>query len=82
MTAVDRMLTNPSKSDFWGTCLAKIEDEVTSQQYHTWFDSIQYSKIDNNTLYLTVANSFNADWVKKHYHQPPPPPCRYNATYI
>lgn len=68
MTSVDNLLTKSGANDFWSSCLSRIESEVTSQQFHTWFDSLKYNKIENNTLYLTAEGSFIAEWIQKNYH--------------
>ncbi len=68
MPAVDKMLTNVSESGFWGQCLTKIQEEITSQQYHTWFSSLKSIKTENNTLYLSVEGSFIADWIQSNYY--------------
>ncbi|MGL1935728.1 MAG: chromosomal replication initiator protein DnaA [Fibrobacterales bacterium] len=68
MPSVDKMLIDVCQEDFWGSCLSKIEQEVTAQQYHTWFDSLKFIKIEQNTLFLSVEGSFIADWIQSNYH--------------
>ncbi len=52
----------------WGQCLARLEDELSPQQYNTWIRPLQAEMIDG-TLRLLSPNRFVQDWVSEHFRE-------------
>ncbi len=52
----------------WGQCLARLEDELTPQQYNTWIRPLQV-EVDGNTLCLLSPNRFVQDWVTDRFRE-------------
>jgi len=50
----------------WGQCLARLEDELTPQQYNTWIRPLQV-ELDGNNLRLLSPNRFVQDWVTDRF---------------
>jgi chromosomal replication initiator protein len=50
----------------WGQCLARLEDELSPQQYNTWIRPLQ-AEIADNTLRLLSPNRFVQDWVTERF---------------
>ncbi len=53
-------------SDLWQRCLAKLEEELTSQQYNTWIRPLAANEKDGQ-LQLGAPNRFVLDWVRDKY---------------
>ena len=51
----------------WSQCLARLEDELSPQQYNTWIRPLQAELTDNNTLRLLSPNRFVQDWVTERF---------------
>ncbi len=52
----------------WGQCLARLEDELTPQQYNTWIRPLQ-AEMDGGVLRLLSPNRFVQDWVSDHFRE-------------
>ena len=50
----------------WPECLAKLKEELPSQQYNTWLRPLQ-GECTDQTLYLYAPNKFVLDWVKEKF---------------
>ena len=50
----------------WGQCLARLEDELTPQQYNTWIRPLQV-EMSGDTLRLLSPNRFVQDWVTDRF---------------
>lgn len=50
----------------WAQCLARLEDELSPQQYNTWIRPLQVELV-GNTLRLLSPNRFVQDWVKDRF---------------
>lgn len=53
-------------SDLWQRCLARLEAELTSQQYNTWIRPLAANDTDGQ-LQLGAPNRFVLDWVRDKY---------------
>jgi len=51
-----------SFSEIWQHCLARLEGELTSQQFNTWIRPLQVME-DSSQLRLLAPNRFVLDWV-------------------
>jgi chromosomal replication initiator protein len=52
----------------WQGCLAKIQSQVTSLSYKTWFQPIIPLKLDGKEITVQVPSQFFYDWVDQHYN--------------
>jgi len=61
------MRVSPDK--LWGECLALIKENVTAQQYKTWFAPIVFESYDEKTkaLLVQVASPFVTEYLEENY---------------
>ncbi|MDP1766021.1 MAG: chromosomal replication initiator protein DnaA [Methylotenera sp.] len=52
--------------NFWPTCLSRLEQELSTQQFNTWIKPL-YAEIDGNTVRLVAPNRFVMQWVKERF---------------
>lgn len=52
--------------NFWPTCLSRLEQELSSQQFNTWIKPL-YAEIEGNTVRLVAPNRFVMQWVKERF---------------
>jgi len=50
----------------WSQCLARLEDELSPQQFNTWIRPLQ-AELNENTLRLLAPNRFVQDWVTERF---------------
>ncbi len=53
--------------EIWTKCLAFIEDNISAQNYKTWFEPIKPIKLQNNVLSIQVPSKFFYEWLEEHY---------------
>ena len=51
----------------WNGCLEIVKDNVSPQNFKTWFDPIKPIKINNNVLTIQVPSQFFYEWIEEHY---------------
>jgi chromosomal replication initiator protein len=51
----------------WNKCLKIIKDNVSGQNFKTWFEPIKPVKIENNVLTIEVPSQFFYEWLEEHY---------------
>ncbi len=51
----------------WQNCLKLIKDNVTSQNFKTWFEPIKPVKLENTILTIEVPSQFVYEWLEEHY---------------
>ncbi len=51
----------------WDNCLQLIKDNVSPQNYKTWFEPIKPIKLDNKVLTIEVPSQFVYEWLEEHY---------------
>ena len=56
-----------SYEDVWNNCLTIIRDNVTAQNFKTWFKPIKAVAIEDKTLTIQVPSQFCFEWLEKHY---------------
>jgi chromosomal replication initiator protein len=56
-----------SHEKVWENCLKLIRDNVTQQNFKTWFDPIKSIKLENNVLTIEVPSQFVYEWLEEHY---------------
>ncbi|MEE9595435.1 MAG: chromosomal replication initiator protein DnaA [Acidiferrobacterales bacterium] len=55
-----------TQSSLWSTCLTRLEQELSAQQFNTWIRPLQAVK-EEHTLRLLAPNRFVMDWVKERF---------------
>ena len=56
-----------SYEDVWNNCLTIIRDNVTTQNFKTWFKPIKAVALQDKTLTIQVPSQFCFEWLEKHY---------------
>src|SRR5436190_20971659 len=51
----------------WKKCLQIIRDNVTPQNFKTWFEPIKAVKLDGKVLTIEVPSQFFYEWLEEHY---------------
>jgi chromosomal replication initiator protein len=59
----------PEKSyqEVWNNCLSIIRDNVTAQNFKTWFKPIKAVKLDDKILTVQVPSQFFYEWLESNY---------------
>ncbi|MCC5916739.1 MAG: chromosomal replication initiator protein DnaA [Cryomorphaceae bacterium] len=53
--------------EVWKRCLDFIQDNISVQNYKTWFEPIKPIKLQNNVLSIQVPSKFFYEWLEEHY---------------
>ena len=53
--------------NFWQTCSAKLEQELTPQQYSAWIKPLAPLDFEDGCLRIAAPNRFKLDWVKTQF---------------
>ncbi|NEX63599.1 chromosomal replication initiator protein DnaA [Noviherbaspirillum galbum] len=53
--------------DFWQTCSAMLEQELTPQQYSAWIKPLAPLDFEDGRLRIAAPNRFKLDWVKAQF---------------
>ena len=61
------MSQQQAAGSFWQGVLSQIRDRVTEQQFDTWFKTVEPTSCSEDTIELTVPNSFSREWLRKKY---------------
>ncbi|MBK9283497.1 MAG: chromosomal replication initiator protein DnaA [Sphingobacteriaceae bacterium] len=51
----------------WNGCLEIIKDNVSQQNFKTWFEPIKPIKLNNSVLTIQVPSQFFYEWIEEHY---------------
>ena len=54
-------------SNIWEKALHSIREQVTAENYSTYFRPLQFKGFENGQCHLEVTDSFFGDWVRSHY---------------
>ena len=59
----------PEKSyqEIWNNCLTIIQDNVTTQNFKTWFKPIKAVALEGKTLTIEVPSQFFHEWLEDNY---------------
>ena len=59
----------PEKSyqEIWNNCLTIIQDNVTTQNFKTWFKPIKAVALEDKTLIIEVPSQFFHEWLEDNY---------------
>jgi chromosomal replication initiator protein len=63
----DHKMQEKSHQDVWNNCLTIIRDNVTAQNFKTWFKPIKAVTLEDKTLTIQVPSQFCFEWLEKHY---------------
>jgi chromosomal replication initiator protein len=53
--------------NFWQTCSAQLELELTPQQYSAWIKPLVALDYEDGKLRIAAPNRFKLDWVKSQF---------------
>lgn len=53
--------------DFWGRFLGLISGKLDSRAFEAWIKPISFSRLENDTLFINVPDSFFKDWLEDNY---------------
>ncbi len=53
--------------EIWNNCLSIIRDNVTIQNFKTWFKPIKAVKLENMVLTVQVPSQFFYEWIENNY---------------
>lgn len=53
--------------DFWQTCSAQLEQELTPQQFSAWIKPLAPLDFEDGRLRIAAPNRFKLDWVKTQF---------------
>jgi len=51
----------------WNKCLKIVKDNVSGQNFKTWFEPIKAVKLENQILTIEVPSQFFYEWLEEHY---------------
>jgi chromosomal replication initiator protein len=51
----------------WENCIKVIRDNVSPQNFKTWFEPIKPIKLENSVLTIEVPSQFVYEWLEEHY---------------
>lgn len=54
-------------NNFWQTCSAKLEQELTPQQFSAWIKPLAPIDFEDGRLRIAAPNRFKLDWVKAQF---------------
>ena len=60
-------MTKKSYQEVWNNCLSIIRDNVTAQNFKTWFKPIKAVKLDDKILTVQVPSQFFYEWLENNY---------------
>ena len=60
-------MPNTDCQEIWDNCLSIIRDNVTSQNFKTWFKPIKAVKLNNKILTIQVPSQFFYEWLENNY---------------
>ena len=60
-------MSEKSYQEVWNNCLSIIRDNVTAQNFKTWFKPINAIKLDDKILTVQVPSQFFYEWLENNY---------------
>lgn len=61
------MMKEKTAEQVWNGCLEIIKDNVSQQNFKTWFEPIKPIKLNNSVLTIQVPSQFFYEWIEEHY---------------
>ena len=53
----------------WRQVLSLVSEQVTHEQFSTWFNNVELLKLDSGSVEIGVANRFIKEWLLGHYRE-------------
>ena len=53
--------------EFWQTCVSRLQQELTPQQFSAWIKSLAPLDFEDGRLRIAAPNRFKLDWVKTQF---------------
>ena len=60
-------MSEKSYQEVWNNCLTIIKDNITAQNFKTWFKPIKVVSLENKILTIQVPTQFCYEYLEKHY---------------
>ena len=60
-------MTQKNHQEIWANCLNIIKDNISHQNFKTWFKPILPIKIKENILTIQVPSQFFYEWLEENY---------------
>ena len=60
-------MSEKSYQEVWNNCLSIIKDNVTPQNFKTWFKPIKAVALDQKILTIQVPSQFFYEWLENNY---------------
>ena len=54
-------------NQLWERALCNLKTQLSSENYSTWLEPVQFGGIDSENIVLRIPNRFFADWISAHY---------------
>ncbi len=61
------MMKEKTAEQIWMNCLEIVKDNVSAQNFKTWFEPVKAIKINNSVLTIQVPSQFFYEWLEEHY---------------
>lgn len=61
------MMKEKTAEQIWMDCLEIVKDNVSAQNFKTWFEPVKAIKINNSVLTIQVPSQFFYEWLEEHY---------------
>src|SRR5262245_23985945 len=61
------MMESTVAGDVWQGALERIQTQISSQTFETWFRALNPLEFDGQTMLLEVPSQFYVDWLDHHY---------------
>ncbi|MCP5002990.1 MAG: chromosomal replication initiator protein DnaA [Planctomycetes bacterium] len=58
---------NTKENNTWFSILEHIKENISPQQFTTWFANLSIENLTNYELNIKVPNHFNKEWLEKNY---------------
>jgi chromosomal replication initiator protein len=67
-TASTLVQSSRTSTQVWAECMRKIQEQVSSLSFKTWFQPMVPIKLQGDELTVEVPSQFFYDWVEEHYN--------------
>jgi chromosomal replication initiator protein len=54
-------------NQLWEQTLGSLKSHLSSENFETWLQPVQFGGIDSDSLVLRIPNQFFAEWIAAHY---------------
>lgn len=67
LEVVETSAASRDAASIWSSCLARIQTQVPTQSFKTWFEPVKPAKLENGELTVQVPSQFFYEWLEEHY---------------